>query len=142
MSIPVTFHPPIPTGVPDATPHAGVPTGVPVDAAGHSLIPELADRPPTHNEQHLISGEPISMGSTNVAEIWWMWQERRLFVRFLSGDLYSYDGVPLSVAVGMIETDSPGRYVWNKLRDLYPYRRLAKGSGPRARPQVVRLDNR
>ena len=120
-----------------------VPTGVPVDDNGVPLIPELADRDPTRNELFLISGEPISMGSTNVQEIWWAWEQRRLFVRFLDGSLYAYEGVSLAVAAAMIETDSPGRFVWNKLRDRYPYARLVKGSGgSRAKPQVVRLVNK
>lgn len=114
-----------------------VPTAVPV---GDDTIPELRGREPTHNERVLIGGEPIKAGSTNVDEFWWVWQERRLYVRFLDGSLYAYDGVGLAVAVGMIETDSHGRYVWNVLRaDGYPYRKVAAATGPRRAPRVVRL---
>lgn len=133
---------PIPFGSPVPDAREVVPTAAPVGAAGEALIPELAGRTPTHNEQVLISGEPVAMASSNVGEIWWHWQARRLFVRFLDGSLYAYEGVGLAVAVGMVETDSPGRYVWNHLRDRFPYRRLAQGTGPRKPPQVVRLINK
>ncbi len=131
---------PLGTAVPDAA--AFVPAGVPVDAAGNSLIPELAGRTPTHNESVLINGDTVAMASSNVNEIWWKWDERRLFVSFLDGSLYAYEGVSLAVAVGMIETDSPGRYVWNALRDKYPYQRLTQGTGKHRPPQVVRLINK
>lgn len=120
---------------------AMVPSAVPVDDHGTVMIPELNGREPTHNEQQIISGEPISMASSNVQEIFWNWQNRKLFVKFLSGDLYVYHDVPLSVVVGMVETPSAGRYVWNVLRDVYDFDRLEKGSGPRKKPQVVRLLN-
>lgn len=155
----------MPPLVPDAQsvvddPRWYVPSGVPVDAYGVPLIPELVSRLPTHNESMLIAGAPIAMASSNVAEIWWKWGEGetydpKLFVRFLSGALYSYNGpdASLTVAADMIETMSPGRYVWNVLRLLWPVPG-AKGSGPgtytelikgtpsgkrKRRPQVVRL---
>lgn len=113
-----------------------IPTAVPV---GDEAIPELAGREPTHNEQVLIAGEPIAVGSSNVDEFWWSWQNRRLFVRFLDGSLYAYEGVGLDVARGMIETDSHGRYVWNVLRAQgFPYRQLEKG-GARRKGRVIRL---
>jgi hypothetical protein len=136
MSTPI----PVAQAVPDD--FDDTPTASPVDANGNSLIPELAGRQPTHNEQFLISGGTLAMASSNVKEFWWKWDSQRLFVRFLDDSLYAYEGVPLSVAVGFIETASPGRYVWNVLRDVYPAKRLAAGSGHRARSQVVRLVNR
>lgn len=128
-----------------------IPTAVPVDASGKSLIPGLAGRTPTHNESILIRGDTISMGSTNVKEIYWSWNGTgaggavpTLFVRFLDQSLYAYYDVPLSVALGMAMTPSPGRYVWNVLRVGWPTGggravRLFKGSSRnRAKPQVVR----
>lgn len=147
-----------PTGFP--VPISGAwdtPAGIPVDGQGNSLIPELENRSPTHNESVLIARTPVAMASTNVDEIWWNWghdgvYDPKLFVRFLDGSLYSYNGpkASLSVAVGMIETMSPGRYVWNVLRVLFPvpgargtgpdtYTPLIKGARKSRRPQVVRL---
>jgi hypothetical protein len=119
VALPPSADPTIPTGAPD--------------------IPDLGGRQPTNNEQVMISGEPVYVGSTNVSSFWWNWQAQRLFVEFLDGSLYAYEGVPLAVAVGMIETDSHGRYVWNVLRaNGYAYRRLAKG-GTKGQARVIRL---
>lgn len=135
----------------DETPGWATATATPVDAEGNSLIPELADRPPSHNESVLLSGIPITMASSNVQEIWWTFQDEhggyfpKLFVRFLDGSLYVYKNASLSVAVGMVETMSPGRYVWGVLRVGWPTEtgaaeRLIKGqSRGRRKAQVVRL---
>lgn len=123
----------------EGSPNPDVPVGVPVDANGNALIPDLSGRAPTRNEAALIAGQEIHLGSTNVGAIWYAWEPRRLFVRFLDGSLYAYENVPLDVAVGMVETDSPGRYVWNVLRaDAYAYRCLAKGTRKNPKPQVIR----
>lgn len=126
-----------------------VPAAVPVDDNGVSKIPELRGRAPTWNESILIGGDKITMASTNVEEIWWNWSEDlihynpKLWVKFLDGSLYVYNDVPLSVAVGMVQTASPGRYVWNVLRVGWPTpsraQRVYKGTSGRKRPQVVRL---
>lgn len=121
-----------------------IPAGIPVDDQGNSLIPELAGRAPTHNESVLLSGESVAMASTNVGEIWYQWNGEKgptLWVRFLDGSLYRYWPVPLSVAVAFIETDSPGRFVWNRLRGVFDYERVHGSTGPRKKPQVVRLIN-
>ncbi len=116
-----------------------VPTAVPTDSADKPDIPELEGRKPTHNEEVAIAGQPVYVGSTNVSNVWWNWKAKRLFVRFLDGSLYSYEDVPLPVATGMIQSDSPGRYVWNVLRaDGYDYHRLSKGAGGKRKPQVIR----
>ena len=120
-------------------------SGVPVDAAGNSLIPELANRFPTHNEGILIAGMTVTMASTNVAQIWWRWKnaageyDPALFVRFLDGSLYSYNGpeATLSLALGMVETASPGRYVWNVLRQIWPVPG-SKGTGPGTYTQHIK----
>lgn len=133
----------IPLAIPVPDLVSMIPAAVPVDAFGKSLIPELAGRAATHNESIIISGDTITMASTNVAAIWWNWRNRRLFVEFLDGSLYQYLDVPLSIVVKFVETASPGRYVWNVLRTGWPTptkaQRLRKGDGKRRKPQVVRL---
>ena len=123
-----------------------IPTAVPVDDGGNPDIPELGGRAPTHNEAFLISGGVVTTGSTNVKEFWWNWENARLFVRFLSGDLGYYEDVPLDVAVEFIETMSPGRFVHYQLKTTYNWHKLERGprkgdKGWRARPkaQVVGL---
>lgn len=135
----------------DETPGWATATGVPVGEDGVPVIPELVDRPPSHNESVLISGIPITMASTNVQEIWWTWQDQaggyfpKLFVRFLDGSLYVYKNCDLTTAVGMVETMSPGRYVHNVLMVGWPTstgaaERLIKGqSRGRRKAQVVKL---
>lgn len=126
-----------------------IPSAVPVDENGVSKIPELVNRSPTHNESMLISGDPISMGSTNVEEVWWTWSmdfvryDPKLWVKFLDGSVYVYNDCPLNIAVGMIQTASPGRYVHNVLMIGWPTptraQRVSKGTGKRKRSQVVKL---
>lgn len=134
----------------DETEAFGVPTARPLNDFGGNIIPELAARDPTHNESILLAGLPVHMGSTNVQEIWYNWQGEfpKLFVRFLDGSLYSYNDCTLTMAVGMVETMSPGRYVWNVLRIEFPtkgsgsktYTPLVKGERKgKQKPQVVRL---
>lgn len=140
---------PVPLAIPLYSAPSLIPGAVPVDANGVSKIPDLIGRSPTHNESILITGDAISMGSTNVSEIWWNWSEDmihynpKLWVKFLDGSLYVYHDVPLPIAVGMIQTASPGRYVWNVLRVGWPTptkaQRVHKGTSGRKRPQVVRL---
>lgn len=134
--------PPIPRATPAQADNSLIPTASPLGDSGQALIPELAGRSPTHNESVLLSGETITVGSTNVKEFWYHWQAKRLFIRFLNGSLYAYEQVPFSVAMGMLEAGSHGRFVWNKLRDIYPYRMLEKGAGGKTSPQVIRAINK
>lgn len=149
----------IPTGtpVPNSAGDYLTPSGVPVDQNGRILIPELTQRSPTHNESVMLAGDEVAMASTNVSDIWFRWghgevYDPKLFTRFLDGSLYVYHGPPvsLSVAVAMVETSSPGRFVWNVLRILYPvpsaygsgpgrYECLVKGTKKKPKPQIVRL---
>lgn len=124
-----------------------VAAAIPLDSNGRSLIPELLNRPPTHNESELILGEVIHLGSTNVESMRWAWREPgraapALYLTFLDGSVYVYHDCPLSVAVGMVTTASPGRFVWNQLRPGWPTpvraERLVKGTRGRRSPQVVR----
>lgn len=120
-----------------------VAAAVPLDANGVSLIPELLNRAPTHNESELILGETIHLGSTNVSSLRWDWKEPAMYVEFLDGSLYVYHDVPLSVAVQMIVTASPGRFVWSVLRVGWPTpvkaQRIKQGTKGRRKPQVVRI---
>jgi hypothetical protein len=148
--------------IPEAIPEAldldslGTPSGIPADRYGNIIIPELVGRTPTYNESALIAGNPIAMASSNVDEMWWRWghedtYDPRLFVRFLDGALYSYNGpdASLTLAGEFLETMSPGRFVWNVLRILWPvpdsrgtgpgtYTLLIAGSGQQRGPNVVR----
>lgn len=148
--------PQIPFGIPPGTMASGaarslgfVAAAVPVDHNGVSLIPELVNRAPTHNESELILGEEIHLGSSNVGSMKWAWREPgrmqpALYLTFLDGSRYVYHDCSLTVAVGMVMTASPGRYVWNTLRPGWPTstgaaQRLSGPTGRRRQRQVVRL---
>lgn len=96
----------------------------------------------THNEQFLVDGGVLTAGSTNVEEIGpYDIDTKTLRVVFKSGGVYEYYGVPLEVAVAFIESDSPGRFVWSKLRDIYAYAKVGETT-KRPRPNVVRSINK
>lgn len=99
-----------------------------------SVIPELAGRSPTSDEQLLVDGADIPLTSSNVASIRWRWGEfdgtgqpifdPRLYVSFNNGSRYQYTGVSLQTALDMMHAPSPGRFVWQHLRDQYPTERV------------------
>ena len=42
-----------------------------------------------------------------------------LSLQFTNGQVYTYDGVPISVYTGLLEADSPGRYYHQNIRGVY-----------------------
>lgn len=92
----------------------------------------------THNEEFVASGGVLAAGSTNVEEVGpWDYKTQTLTVRFKSGSIYEYYDVPLDVVVRFVESDSPGRFVWSHLRDVYSYA-LVGSAAPRPKPNVIR----
>jgi lysyl-tRNA synthetase class 2 len=53
--------------------------------------------------------------------------ERRLIVRFVSGLVYAYAGVPAEIAAGLREASSKGHYFTESIRDRFPFTRLRAG---------------
>lgn len=53
-------------------------------------------------------------------------QSETLEVVFNSGGIYRYSDVPASVYDGLLASDSPGRYMWTEIINLYPYERLRR----------------
>lgn len=49
-----------------------------------------------------------------------------LEVVFNSGGIYRYSDVPSSVYDGLLASESPGRYMWTEIINLYPYERLRR----------------
>lgn len=103
------------------------------------------------NEDWLESGTWLYMASSNVHAIRYMHDTETLEVEFKSGHFYQYYGVDPKTASDFTTTASPGRFVWNRLRDRYPYARMtaftpAKVAGkrkdwvnpPPRKPTVVR----
>jgi len=65
---------------------------------------------------------PVS--SSNVAAVGYQEADQALFVEFHSGALYRYEGVPRDVYDAFVAASSKGRFVWQRLRDRYSYRRV------------------
>ncbi len=50
------------------------------------------------------------------------WQQ--LYLKFRSGDVYCYRGVPVEEYQELLAADSKGKYVQNHIRNCYPYQRI------------------
>lgn len=61
----------------------------------------------------------IAVKSSNVAEIGYDEGRQELFVRFHSGALYRYDGVPLSVWVDFKAAESLGVFLNKRIKTTY-----------------------
>ena len=108
---------------------------VPDEPAEPSVPEELQD-------EFLTGGQWLNVASSNVEAIRYEWDERKLYVRFLSGSEYLYFDVDPEAALAFTKYPSPGRYVWRFLRGVYDYKRVVAGtkqvpSGPRNK-NVVR----
>lgn len=64
------------------------------------------------------------MPSTAIRSIDYDEDDRRLLVRFVSGQRYAYNNVPAEVCRSFKESGSKGRFFQAKIRDRYPYERL------------------
>lgn len=62
--------------------------------------------------------------SSAIRDIDYAPNERRLRVRFASGAVYDYEGVPLTISEGFLAAESKGRYFARRIRDRYTYRRV------------------
>lgn len=49
----------------------------------------------------------------------------RLWVRFHSGAIYCYFGPDIQTWRDFLSAPSKGRFVWQRLRDKYPFNRIA-----------------
>lgn len=66
-------------------------------------------------DDFLTSGEWCSVTSSNVAEARYDADREHLAIRFLSGKVYTYPGVPADVAADFISAPSKGRWVHRTL---------------------------
>lgn len=92
----------------------------------------------------LLSGQWLHPASSNVEAWRYLWDEHQLEIEFKGGgtqSFYVYYAVPPEVARAFYFASSPGRAVWNLLRDQYEYTRISALSGgpaPNPKPTVVR----
>lgn len=64
--------------------------------------------------QHVSSSDLNAVGYENGT----------LYIRFISGGLYQYSGVPESVYHGLMAAGSHGRYFHAHIKGRYPYARI------------------
>jgi hypothetical protein len=62
--------------------------------------------------------------SSAIRDIDYTPSRRRLHVRFVSGAVYGYEGVPAPIGEAFLAAGSKGRYFARRIRDRFPYRRL------------------
>jgi hypothetical protein len=74
--------------------------------------------------------EPVE--SSNVAGARYLDDESTLELLFRDGSVYAYS-CGREVYEALLKAPSKGRFVWQELRDRYPYRCVSKGSTSRAR---------
>lgn len=66
---------------------------------------------------------PTYILSSNLEAIGY--QKGKLYVRFNSGHVYEYTGVPFSVFTALNEAESAGQYFNKNVRTTFQYRKLA-----------------
>lgn len=64
--------------------------------------------------KHVVSSDLNSVG----------YEGTTLYIRFNSGGLYSYSGVPASVYQALMSAPSHGRYFHANVKGRYPYARV------------------
>ena len=66
----------------------------------------------------------MDVDSAAIREIDYDAARAKLMVRFVSGHLYVYVGVPGEVHRSFLEADSKGRFFQAEIRDNYPYNKI------------------
>lgn len=79
----------------------------------------------------------LSVDSSNVAAIRFVVDDQAtgaaqgdnaagtLYVRFKDGSVYAYSGATLGLYQEMVNAPSQGKFVWQRLRDKFPYSKVA-----------------
>jgi hypothetical protein len=87
----------------------------------------------TPKEQFIYDGNTLTLVSSNVHQIRYERGDERanntwLDVAFKDGSVYRFDDVPFNTVMQMVDSDSPGRFVWRWLREgVPPYKSLYNG---------------
>lgn len=65
---------------------------------------------------------PTSVDSSHLKSIQHNGED--LYITFLNGAMYEYDGVPEDLIRTMLRASSKGKFFWKYIRDQYPYRKV------------------
>jgi len=63
----------------------------------------------------------VVVKSSNISEIGYDGKTETLYVRFVSGSMYAYSGVPEKRAMGLFNADSKGEYFADNIKNDYQY---------------------
>jgi len=72
--------------------------------------------------------EPIPVDSTLLLWVLYIPEQRRLRLKFRSGDVYDYSAVPQPIYQILLAAESKGRYFNHDIRDAYPAERIWTGA--------------
>lgn len=64
----------------------------------------------------------VTVNSSHLSSVGY--ENGTLYVRFLDGSLYAYDGVPPHVHRELMAADSHGQYLARHVKGIYPYSRI------------------
>jgi KTSC domain len=64
----------------------------------------------------------VATASSAVLRIWYEANDATLFVTFVGGKTYAYEGVPVPLCCAFLAAQSYGRFFNAHIRDRYPYR--------------------
>jgi hypothetical protein len=64
----------------------------------------------------------VATASSAVLRIWSEANDATLFVTFVGGKTYAYEGVPVPLCRAFLAAESRGRFFNAHIRDRYPYR--------------------
>lgn len=76
-------------------------------------------------ERWAASDQWVGVDSSNVAKIRYDAAARVLWVQFLDGSTYYYNGVTETIAISMYNSGSHGKFVWWLRRNGYPGEKAA-----------------
>lgn len=66
----------------------------------------------------------IPVSSSDLQSVGYDSTSRILEIKFHSGGIYQYSGVPDSVHRGLMGASSHGKYFHANIKDVYPYRKV------------------
>lgn len=110
--------------------------GTPQSTSPNPAVVEEAQPVTDPTELAMIEATWLTLASTNVDKVRYLYEDHIAEVQFHNGGVYSYYEVPPATFRGLVDSDSPGRYIWTHYRNIFEYTRWVKGN--RQTPYVHR----
>ena len=68
----------------------------------------------------------VKLSSTNIDGVHYGHSDGAMYIQFLNGSVYRYDGVPFATYQGLLNTDSPGRYLNREIKGKYQFLKVER----------------